>query len=278
MRGHVHDVTRTWRKRGKLVRSRQRALRIVRGFDGMNVVVNGAQMIRVALESRTRESQRSPRYPLAVCRPGATGPRDAGSCRTRRNRVAASRSSGNSLRDLPHGVTIVLGSFFQIGIWISRKALCHRLNVGLFAGRSVARQIDGLLHGVVRALETVGIGGIVIVRTNRFGDSPVRHRQFRIEFRSVLKRTRRFVMVEGVNEAQTLIEKLLRFCVVGGNGMVEISQVRSPGLRHASARAWHDLALQPLKQNKQGTEPEPDISSDPPAFFVSTRPQQRSAP
>ncbi len=133
---------------------------------------------------------------------------------------------GEFRRDLAHGVVIFLSGFLQIGIRIRRKPLGHRLDVGLLAGRSSRGQVHGFLHGIVRMLVTVGIGGIVVVRSHGLGDTPVGHRQLGIEFRGVLERARRLVMVEGINKAQSLIKELLRLRIVSGNRVMEIAQPR----------------------------------------------------
>ncbi len=48
VRGHVHQMTGHWHQLWQLWRVRQRALRMRRSFDGVNVIVNRAGMIRVA--------------------------------------------------------------------------------------------------------------------------------------------------------------------------------------------------------------------------------------
>ena len=54
-------------------------------------------------------------------------------------------------------------------------------------------------------LETLVARRIVVVWTNRFGDSPIRHRQVGIELSSALEGPRRLVVVKGVYEAEALI-------------------------------------------------------------------------
>jgi hypothetical protein len=81
-------------------------------------------------------------------------------------------------------------------------------NVAALGVGGVCAQVDRLLNRFVRLLEAVFAGRIVVVRDHRFRNSPVSHRQLRIEFRRLLKRARRLVMVERVNQAQSLIEKL----------------------------------------------------------------------
>ena len=76
----------------------------------------------------------------------------------------------------------------------------------------------------MRMLEAVWIGRVVIVRAHSLGDSPIGHRKFRIEFACVLKRARGFVVVERIDEAQSLIEEFLCLRVLGGNGMMKVAQ------------------------------------------------------
>ena len=63
----------------------------------------------------------------------------------------------------------------------------------------------------MRLLIAVGVRRIVIVRTDSLGYSPVGYGEFRIKFRRMTKRTRGFIVVEGVDETQSLIKKFLRF-------------------------------------------------------------------
>src|SRR5579871_5275183 len=76
----------------------------------------------------------------------------------------------------------------------------------------------------MRLLEAFGVSRIVVVRPNRLCDTPVRHRELRIEFGGVLKRAGSFVVIEGVNESQALIKKLLRFRITRGDGMMKIAE------------------------------------------------------
>ena len=62
----------------------------------------------------------------------------------------------------------------------------------------------------MRVLVTLGIRGIVVVRSYGLGNAPISHRQFRIEFRGVLKRSCSLIVVESIDKAQSLIKELLR--------------------------------------------------------------------
>jgi hypothetical protein len=119
------------------------------------------------------------------------------------------------LRDFAHGIVIFLGRLAQVCLWIRGEALGHCLDVVLLGRRSARRQVHGFLDRIVRLLEALFAGRIVVIGSHRFGDAPIRDRQFRIEVRRALKRTRRFVMIEGVDQTQALIEKILGLRVFG---------------------------------------------------------------
>ena len=67
-------------------------------------------------------------------------------------------------------------------------------------------------------------GGIVVVRSHRFSHSPIRHGQLGIELGGAFERARGLVVIEGVDQAQSLIEELLRLRIPGGDGMMQVSQ------------------------------------------------------
>ena len=165
--------------------------------------------------------------------------------------------------DLPHGVVIVLGGFLQIGIRIGGKALRHRLNVGLLAGRGSGRQIDRFLHRVMRVLETVRVGGIVVVRSDRLGDAPVGHRQLGIEFGGMLKRARGLVVIEAIDEAQSLIEELLRLRIVRGDRVMKIAQSgdQRDGMSLGMSVSSMILRRRAQAQQTHRTAPAPEFSS-----------------
>ena len=71
--------------------------------------------------------------------------------------------------------------------------------------------------------EALVAGGIVVVRAYRFSHSPVRHGQLGIELGGALKGTRGLIVVEGVNLAQALIEKLLRLRILGRDRMMQVA-------------------------------------------------------
>ncbi len=67
----------------------------------------------------------------------------------------------------------------------------------------------------MRLFEAVLAGGIVVVRSYRFRNSPISDCEFGIEFSRTLERACRLIMIEIVNQTQSLIEELLRFGIAG---------------------------------------------------------------
>ena len=118
---------------------------------------------------------------------------------------------------------IGLGGLAAVGLGIGGETQRHGLYVGLFDRRSVGRKIDGFLNGGVRRGETLVAGGIVVVGSDGLRHSPISHRQFGIEICRALKRARRFVVVEGVNQAQPLIKELLGLRIFGRDRMMKVS-------------------------------------------------------
>src|SRR5215469_14938371 len=89
--------------------------------------------------------------------------------------------------DLPHGIAIVFGGLLQVGVWIGREALRHSLNVSLLTRGSARSQIARFLDRFMSSLVAIGVRRIVVVRSYRFRNAPIRHGESWIEFRCVLK-------------------------------------------------------------------------------------------
>ncbi len=79
---------------------------------------------------------------------------------------------------------------------------------------------------VTRAL-AFGIDRQVVIWAQRQSDAPVRHRQFWIELRGTRERPPRFVVVESINQLQSLIEKLLGLLVLSRNRMMYFAKARN---------------------------------------------------
>src|SRR5205085_2883381 len=117
-------------------------------------------------------------------------------------------------------------SFRIVGI-TNRK----RINVTFFRLRSVFLQGKRALHCFVASLLPLGINGKIVIRPKGKGDAPPRHRELRVEFRSALERTTRFVMIETENQLQSLIEELLGLVILRRNRVMRITQSRNQDRR-----------------------------------------------
>ena len=99
---------------------------------------------------------------------------------------------------------------FGLGRRVVRVPAGQRLDVVALLRRSLrgkrARTPDGVVGGDL----ALGVNVEVDVRPQRVGDAPVGHRQVRVEVSRALERAHGLVVVEGIDEAQPLVEKLLR--------------------------------------------------------------------
>ena len=111
----------------------------------------------------------------------------------------------------------------QIGLGIGGKAFGKRGDVCLVTFRSIGCECLRFLDGGVGLRKTVFAGGIVIIGADSFGDAPIGHGQFGIEVGGTLEGARGFVMIEGVDEPQALIEKCLCLRVLGGDRVMPIA-------------------------------------------------------
>ena len=117
-----------------------------------------------------------------------------------------------------------------------------------------------------------GIGGMIVVRTQRQGDPPVRHRRLRIQFRRASEQARRLVMIETENQRQPLVEELLRHRRFRGNGVTvvakpfqEFRRLRRTGL------VMVVLRLRKGRSHKQDDDQLPRISTHWLVSFRTTR-------
>ena len=65
---------------------------------------------------------------------------------------------------------------------------------------------------------------IVVIWSDGLRDSPISHREFGIKFSCVFERARCLVVIKRVDQAQSLIKKLLGRQVTSGDGMMKIAQ------------------------------------------------------
>ena len=191
-----------------MIGRRQGAFGRVRGFDGVNVVVQCSEVIGVPLHDGFERGDNffSAGAGRSVLMPQAPRVQIHAGFGKQGGGVEI---VGVILRNFAHGVVIVFGGFLQIGLGIGGKALGHGGNVGAFGLGGIGAEVDRFLDRFVRLLETVFTGGIVVVGANGLGDAPVGHGEFGIEFGGLLEGARGFIVVEGVDQAESLIEEFL---------------------------------------------------------------------
>ena len=133
----------------------------------MNVVVNGPEMIRVATNTDSRVATISsvPSLRCAVHVPQSPGMQVHAGLGKQRGGV---RSSGNSF-ETSASRHVVLGSFLQIRLGSAGKRFAIASMYAFSLGEASRDKIDGLLHGFMRALESVRIA-----RDRYSSDQPLR--------------------------------------------------------------------------------------------------------
>ena len=102
----------------------------------------------------------------------------------------------------------------------------------------------------MRVLKAFVAGGIVVVRAHRLGDSPVGDRKFGVEFGGALEGTRGLVVIEGIDQAQALVEELLGLDILGRNGVMKIAQTR----HQCGGFGWRRMCRVLLRYYERGTE------------------------
>ena len=177
---------------------------------------------------------------------------------------------GVVLHQLTHRVTIFFRRLLQIRLRVRWKAFRHRGNIFALARRGICRQTLRLHNFLVSLLEAVFAGGIVVVRPYRLGDAPMRHRQRGVQLRRALKRARRFIMVESVNVAQPLVEKLLRFRVHSRHRMVLLADPAH------QCRGFHG-GSHVVRMLRQGASTQRSSQNEPSKMFHRTLHKQKAS-
>ena len=111
----------------------------------------------------------------------------------------------------PHGVFVLNGERLEVRFRIVRIAFAERRHIGLLVVRCAIDKLQGALHRFIRRLFTIGIDVLIDVRSQRQGDSPLRHRRRRIELGGSRERSHRLIVIERIDERQALVEVFLRF-------------------------------------------------------------------
>ena len=246
------------RKLWEPLSARECASGVGRRFDGVNVIVIGADVIRMlrddALERRDNFGRAG--NGLAVERPELPRMQIHHRFGEQRAGVGVVRIFA---RDLAHRVRV--GKLLGVGhLAVGRVA--HRERVDIFALGLARVRFERLrLRDCrVRHFAAIGVLGLVDIRPERKRDSPVRHRHIGIVLRGLSERVGRLVEIERVNESQSLIEELLRKRRIGfrRHRMMQIAETVENRLVHRVDRclqvSWvsFDRAGQREQQQRGG--------------------------
>ena len=216
VRRHVHEVAGARHHAADAIGRRQRLLRMRRGLDGVDVVVVGARMLRAAREHllERRRDLLGARRRLAVGLPQAPRAQIHHRLGEQHLHVVV---GGELLGDLAHGVGVGL---VERGL----RARCRRRRAAdrrsasdsaamsaCSTGDAVPSAARALAEQRERLLRAIGAGRLVVVGAEHERRAPEADRAGRIAARAPAANERpRLFVVEGVGQAQPLIEAALR--------------------------------------------------------------------
>ena len=181
----------------------------------MNVVVNGADVARVAPQHRLQEGDdlQGALRGLALRRPELPRAQVHARLGEQRRRVEI---IGIALDELAHGVAVVESAPCRIGVGRGRMSPREGLDVEALVLRPLCRERAGLLHSLVGRLLSVRLGLEIDVGSERKGDAPVGHGHLWVELGRAPEGSHGLVVIEGVHVTEALIEELL--CLGTGRG------------------------------------------------------------
>jgi hypothetical protein len=130
------------------------------------------------------------------------------------------------LDHIGHRVRVIDRQGFQVGFRVVRVALHQRIDVGALVGRRVGGERFRALRFFIGRELALGIDIEVDVGSECERDTPVRHRRRRVELGGAAERSDRFVVIETVDERQSLIEELLRVGTFGRDRMMKAAHTR----------------------------------------------------
>ena len=205
---HVHEVARARHEIAQAIGARQRALRLLRGLDRVDVEVIGARvpgLERLRLLQQRHDLGR-PRLRAAVLLPEVPGMEV-------HQRLGGERLDVGvlleALRDRSHRVGIGLVELRALGAGHRRVALRERLDQRAVRGLRLALQPLRLLAGLPGRRDRALFHGRVDMGSLHQGDAPEAHGAARIEPSRLAKRLLGRGVVEAVGQHQSLIEELL---------------------------------------------------------------------
>jgi hypothetical protein len=250
---HVHQVAGGRRESGEPLRARQCPLRARRRFDGVDVVVVRAQVVRVLREHafEDRDDLRRAGRRLAIERPQLPRPQHHQGLGVERGRIEVVRVPAH---DAAHGVGVVAVELHAIGAGGTRVALRERIDVVTLGGARRRRERDRLRHGLARHEVARIVDRQVVVRSRREGDAPPGHGAAGVEPRRLTERAHRLVVIESVDQAEALIEVALGLRVARRDRMAVGTKSVEDG-RTVRGR-WRVLAMLARAQGGTGHEHE----------------------
>ena len=238
--GHVHEMPRTGLERCEAPRRIERLLRVRRGFDRVDVEMVGPRVIGPPREHflERGDDLGGPRLRLLILRPEVPRAKVHEGLGEQHRRIVVGRVLA---RQLPHRVGVTLVQRGAVGPWRVDVAARHGRDVVL-----LCRLPDGqlrLLHHLPGQLLALGVGGKVDVGPERERDAPQAHRALGVDLRAALEGADRLFVIEGIGEAQALIEILLRFRRRPDGALVgaQIIEERRGGLRGAKEQRSQDF-------------------------------------
>ena len=235
--GHVHQVPGPRHERPEPVGGGLAPARVRPGLDRVDVEVEGSRVVGVrpqhALERR--QDLGGLRLLRAVGLPEVPRPEVHQGVGEERGGVEI---VGEALRHVAHRVGVRAVQRRPIARGRGRVPLRERLDDRPLPRRGAACQLHGLLDRGEGRLLPLDVRRAVVVRSVGERDAPVAHRALGIEAGRLAERALGLDVVEGVHEAQPLIEVRLGLARRGGDGLVVAAEAR----RGASAAPAPDPA------------------------------------
>ena len=240
----MHDVTRTRHQRGQSSRVWQRAIRLRRRLDRVDIQVDRPCVIRVACEHRFQRREqlggtalrlRASRLPVI---PGLCVHHGLGI--ERKNRVVTRIFFGHRFHRVGVG-GVELGT---VGLRVRRVALLQSRDQRTIFGRRAGREFDCLGQRGHRRRHCLRHHRRIDVRPEHQRLTPPGHRELWVFLLCSLKRTLRLGVVEREGPSHALVEVGLRLRVARSHLEGQLAEVVVQ--RHVAARGLHRLRLKGL--------------------------------
>ncbi len=208
MRRHMHQMSGTRHQRGQPLRTVERALRVGRGFDRMNVIVTGTRMIRMLPQCRfqDRHDLLRPRLRPPIRAPVVPWPEH-------HHGFSRQGCGIGIIGSLPRNLTHRFGIGFVLHLagdrFFSQVASGKGFHVGSLPGGGLRQTRSGLLNRLHGTGLYLGIHGRVDVRPQAQRHTPIGHGRIGIETGGLGEGRNRLLVIEGIDQPDPLIEKFL---------------------------------------------------------------------